>query len=209
MALSFPLSVPDYNDIQQMQIETFNAVSRSASPYTLSHQTQENSGVVRIFRFQLRPMFKEDANTWIAWLESLRGGSKTLLIGDPHNRSPQGSASTSPGTPLVAGASQTGAELDIDGCPANATGYLLAGDWIQLGSGVDARLYRVTATVSTNGSGAATVDIFPDLRTSPADNSAVTVSSTEGCFRLVEPRVAVSVGVHHVHDIEFQVIESL
>ena len=108
----------------------------------------------------------------------------TFLLGDPNGADAQGSASTLPGTPLVNGGSQTGNTLVIDGCPASKTGYLKAGDYIQLGSGSSSRLYKVLTDTNTNGSGQATLDIWPALRNSPSDNDPVVVSNTKGLFRL-------------------------
>jgi len=38
--------------------------------------------------------------------------------------------------------------------------------------------------VTTSGSGEANIDIYPSIRTAPADNAAVAVSSAKGVFRL-------------------------
>jgi len=88
--------------------------------------------------------------------------------------------------PFVNGASQTGDTLVIDGCSPNVTGFLLPGDYIQIGSASATQLYKVLTQVDTDGSGGATLDIWPDLRSSPADNAAVVVANTKGRFRLRE-----------------------
>jgi hypothetical protein len=41
------------------------------------------------------------------------------------------------GTPVVNGASQSGSSLVVDGAATSQTGWLLAGDYIQLGTGGD------------------------------------------------------------------------
>lgn len=86
--------------------------------------------------------------------------------------------------PFVNGASQTGNTLVIDGCSPNITGFLLPGDYIQLGSAATTQLYKVLTQVNTDASGGATLDIWPDLRSSPADNASVVVAGTKGRFRL-------------------------
>lgn len=86
--------------------------------------------------------------------------------------------------PFVNGASQTGNTLVIDGCSPNITGFLLPGDYIQLGSASTTQLYKVLTQVDTDASGGATLDIWPDLRSSPADNASVVVAGTKGRFRL-------------------------
>lgn len=88
--------------------------------------------------------------------------------------------------PSVNGGSQTGDTLVIDGCSPNVTGFLLPGDYIQIGSASTTQLYKVLTQVDTDGSGGATVDIWPNLRSSPADNAAIVVANTKGRFRLRE-----------------------
>jgi len=210
MALTFPISIPDYSHLQTMRIRNINATASTVSPYTFARQTQEHAGDAFVFYYKLIPQLtKVQAGQWIAFLKALRGGANTFLLGDAFRRSPQGTASYAPGTPLVAGASQTGGELDVDGLPANATGYLLRGDWIQLGSGSDSHIYMVVEDVDADGSGQATIAISPELRSSPADNAAVTVSNTECVVRLVEPNVEWSIDAGHLHDIEFEAVEDL
>jgi hypothetical protein len=99
------------------------------------------------------------------------------------------------GTPLVNGASQTGASLVTDGWTASAAARLKAGDIFTIAdvyavnpvSGdnlPDLAQFVVTADTSSNGSGAATLPIYPSIVTSgprktvsgsPADNAAITV----------------------------------
>ena len=112
-----------------------------------------------------------------------------VLLGDPIGATPRGSASSAPGTPVVNGASQTGDTLSIDGLPASATGYLKAGDYIQLGSGTGAQLYKVLDDVDSNASGEADLTIWPDLRSSPADDATVVVSNAKGFIPIIYCRV--------------------
>jgi hypothetical protein len=76
------------------------------------------------------------------------------------------------GTPLVAGASQTGASLNTDGWPATTT-VLKAGDYFS----VNGELKMVTADCVSDASGNATVEFAPILRSAPADNAALTLGS--------------------------------
>ena len=88
--------------------------------------------------------------------------------------------------PFVNGAGQTGSELIIDGASPNEDAYLKAGDYIQLGAASSARLHKVLADVATGDDGNATIDIWPALRTSPADNASVIIENAVGRFRLSE-----------------------
>ena len=105
-------------------------------------------------------------------------------MGDPVGAAPRGTASSSPGTPLVNGADQTGNSLTLDGGPASETGWLLPGDYLQIGSASTATLHKVLTSTDTNGSGAATVDIWPALLSAPVDNATITFSNTVGRWRM-------------------------
>lgn len=76
------------------------------------------------------------------------------------------------GTPLVNGASQTGTSLITDGWPIS-TAILKAGDLITITGSTVVR--EITADVSSNGSGQATLSINPPIYTggSPADNAPI------------------------------------
>lgn len=72
------------------------------------------------------------------------------------------------GTPLVAGAGQTGRTLATDGWPNSAT-VLRYGDLIEVNGG----LHQLTADATTNGAGQVTLQIEPALKSSPADNAPI------------------------------------
>jgi hypothetical protein len=86
---------------------------------------------------------------------------------------------------LVNGAGQTG-DLQTDGWLASQTNILSAGDWIQLGSGATSKLYKVLQGANSNGSGEATLLLWPKLRSAPADNAVITVQNPVGVFALTE-----------------------
>jgi len=184
MAISYPLSLPTSIGIASITFSAENAVAVSQSPFTYSQQIVQHPGQRWKASVSLPPLLRDLMEPWVAFLLSLKGQYGTFLLNDPNCATPRGSAGVTPGTPVVMGAGQTGDELDIDGLPTSATGYLLAGDYIQLGTGSSATLHKVLADVNSNGSGEATLDIWPSLRSSPADNATVTLSSAKGVFRL-------------------------
>lgn len=111
--------------------------------------------------------------------------------------------------PLVNGASQTGGSLNIDGLSPNQTSVLFPGDYLQIGSGSSTQLYKVLTTTTTNASGQATVDIWPNLRTSPADNAAITLINTKGRFRLKDNISQWSINEISSYGITFDCVEAL
>lgn len=209
MAETYPLTLPTHTGVSQVEITASNVVAITESPFTLSQQVVKHAGERWSAVITIPPVKRVDAEYWNAFFLRLRGKFGTFLLGDPSSATPRGSASSAPGTPVVNGGSQTGNELDIDGLPLSATGYLLAGDYIQLGSGSTARLYKVLQDVNTNASGQATLNLWPDLRTSPTDNSAVVVSNARGVFRLANNEATWTVNNAGLYSISFAAMEAL
>lgn len=209
MAISYPLDLPTVTGISSIKLLAKNTVAVTTSPFTYKQQVLKHSGERWEADISLPPMNRADAEEWIAFLMSLGGQYGTFLMGDPIGATPRGSASSTPGTPLVNGASQTGNILAIDGCPTSTVNYLRAGDYIQIGSASSTRLYKVLADVDTNSSGEASIDIWPSLRESPADNAAVTVSSCKGLFRLASSETSWDIGAASFYGITFGAVEAI
>jgi len=209
MAISYPLSLPQTTAIRQVDLRAINAVAISRSPFTFGSQVHAYAGQMWQADITLKPMRRADAEQWIAWLISLRGQYGTFLLGDPLGCTPRGLASTLAGTPVVNGAGQTGGSLNITGASRNKTGWLLAGDYIQLGSGSSSTLHKVLQNVNTDGSGNATLDLWPHIRTAPANGSTVVVSNARGLFRLSSNEQSWSVNEASIYGITFGAMEAL
>lgn len=184
MAITYPLSLPTTVGMSSISLAAENAVAISTSPFSYKQQVVQHQGQRWTATCTLAPMKRQDAEAWVAFLISLKGQYGTFLLGDPNCVDAQGSASVTPGTPRVNGGGQTGDTLNIDGLPVSETGYLLPGDYIQLGSASTATLHKVLTQVNTNSSGQATLDIWPGIRTAPLNDSVVIVNNCQGRFRL-------------------------
>lgn len=209
MAISYPINTPTNIGIANITLMAENAVAISQSPFTFQQQVVAHPGQRWAASISLPPMKRQDAEYWVTFLLSLKGQVGTFLLGDPNCVDAQGSASSVSGTPRVNGAGQTGDTLTIDGLPLSATGYLMAGDYIQIGSGGSAQLYKVLTQVDSDGSGEATLDIWPNLRSSPADNALVVVSSTKGNFRLRDNITQWNINEISSYGITFDCVEAL
>ena len=168
MAITYPRTLPTHTGIRSVTLRAVNVTAVSESVFTLRQQIFKHSGERWEAEVALPAMARAAAEQWLAWLLSMRGREGTFLLGDPLGGTPQGSAG---GTPVVNGASQVGDSVSIDGCTTSETGWLKAGDYIQLGAGA-------TAT------GQATLDIWPAITTAPGDGATVVTSSAKGVFRL-------------------------
>lgn len=100
----------------------------------------------------------------------------THLLLPGSGRAPLGAGG---GTPLVAGASQSGSSLAVDGATATVTNWKRAGDVFTI-AGLD-QLFRVLADANSDGGGNVTLSINPPILagSSPADNAALTLT---GCL---------------------------
>lgn len=107
---------------------------------------------------------------WEAMLLQLRGGVNHLSVYDPVRTAPQG---TYRGTVTLSGSHSAGAtSLALTG--GSGTQTLLAGDWLQVGTGVGtSQLVKVMANATASG-GAITVTVEPPLRTAFSNGTAVT-----------------------------------
>lgn len=115
-----------------------------------------------------------------AFLASLEGAAGRFYFGPQHAKAPVG---TGAGTPLVAGGSQIGSSLVTDGwTPSSA--ILKAGDYFHFDVSGTRELKIVTADVTANGSGQATIQFKPPIRRSPADNAAL-VTASPSCVMML------------------------
>jgi hypothetical protein len=206
MTISYPLALPTHTGLTQIELRAINAVAYSRSPFTFSGQAFAYPGQMWTADITLPPMKRADAEQWVAWLISLRGQLGTFLMGDPMGATARGVAT---GTPLVNGGSQTGGTLVIDGATNSTTGWLKAGDYIQLGSGSSSRLHKVLADANSDGSGNVTLDIWPHIRVAPADNATVTVSNSKGLFRLSSNEQAFSINESAIYGMTFGAMEAV
>lgn len=194
-------ALPSHTGIRSVTFRMVSANSITQSPFTFKQQVLQNPGRRWEVDITIPPTrLAENARPWLAWLAKLDGSLHTFNLGDPLGASPRGAGG---GTPLVNGASQTGSSLVVDGCPVSEIGWLLEGDYIQLGSGVDARLYMVTSDVDTNGTGDAAIEVWPEIETAPSDNDPVVITNTVGTFRLASNVSTWSANEASVYGIQF------
>jgi hypothetical protein len=208
MAISYPLTMPTHTGIRSVELRATNAVAYSRSPFTFAGQAHAYAGKAWQADITLPPMKRTNAEQWIAFLLSLKGQLGTFYLGDPRACTPLGSARDTD-TILVDGAVSSGDTISIDSAPASQTDYLKAGDYMQIGTGVNRQLFKVLNDVDTDGTGSATADVWPNVRTSIANNALVTVQSTKGIFRLASNEQAFSINEASIYGITFGAIEAV
>jgi hypothetical protein len=208
MAVSYPLSLPTHTRMAQVDLRAINVVAYGRSQFTFAGQAHVYPGKLWSIDVTLPPMKRTDAEKWVAWMVSLKGLEGTFYMGDQLAQLPMGSARDAD-TILINGATSSGDTLAIDDAPASQTGYLKAGDYLHVGTSTDRQLFKVLSDVDTDGTGAATVDVWPNVRTSIADNAAVTVQEPQGVFRLATNDQAWSVNNLAVFGLSFSAREAI
>lgn len=184
MTITYPVAFPTQPGIKVSKFTMDDAVAMSESPFSFEQQVYEHQGKRWMVEITMPVMKRLTAGAFIARMAQLKGMKGTFLLGDPDARTPQGVAT---GTPLVNGGTQVGDTLVTDGWTHSVTGILLAGDYIQLGSGSTQRMHILTSDANSDGSGNATLSIWPTLRGSPADDAAIVTSNCMTQFRLDKP----------------------
>jgi hypothetical protein len=123
------------------------------------------------------PMTRYNSDAWRSFILEARGGVNAFMLGDPKAKSPKGCAL---GSPVLTTSGQTGYSITTTGWQVNTVGLLYFGDYIQIGN----RLYSVTDTVTSDGSGNATLTLWPNLRDQPPASTAIITRKCKGLFRL-------------------------
>lgn len=200
MAISYPLSLPGTN-IAGITVRAVHAAVASRNPFTFSTTVQRWSGQAWFIDVQLNLLDAIQARPWTAFLNCLKGNSGTFLANDPGMKTPSGIAT---GTPRVKGASQTGESLITDGWTPSQTGILKAGDYFS----IDNHLHQVLTNANSDINGETTLDIFPRIRGTLADDTLLVVSDPKGLFRLLDNAVQWDVREEKYYNIAFSAVEA-
>ena len=192
MAITYPLSTPTTIGIAQIELRAANTTSTSASPFTYKQQVISYGGQQWSASVSIPSVRRDLAAPWKAMLIALKGQVKTFLLGDPDYVTPQGTATTGTLTGAVA----------TDSVTVTLDGTLLAGDYIQLGTGANAKLHTVLQDQSGNG----TLEIWPALRQAYT-NETIVLASPKGVFRLSESVTSWSINNVSAYGISFEAVE--
>lgn len=88
------------------------------------------------------------------------------------------------GNIFVNGANQSGDSISLGGFEPNVTEAVTAGDYLQVGEGLNTRLYKSLSNAGSDANGNLVLDIWPSLQLTPADREIVFFDDPKGLFRL-------------------------
>lgn len=180
MAISYPLQIPT---VGITSINWTNSVASviSRSPFTFQGQSQTYPGQIRYAQVSVENRNRDDAEEWVGFLNALNGCGGTFLMGDPLGIRPRRGSTTGV---TVRGSGQSGSTLLVNTTQINEVNWASRGDWLQIGTGSNSRLYKVTMSANTNSNGYASLEIWPSLRMTPTDGQVITMNNSKGLFRL-------------------------
>ena len=209
MAITYPLTPPAVLGPQDFTLTELNVVGETESPFTLNQQLQQWPGQEWLLELTLPPMLYAQAEQWISFLGALFGKWGTFLMGDYNRPTPQGPMS---GTPLASGSNANGLNvINLRGAAASVTNWAVAGDYIQLQvSGAPQRLYKVLENASSDAGGnVSSLTIFPNLRETVPDGTAIVTTNCAGTFRLAANQQPWKIDRDKVYTISFKAKEAI
>lgn len=187
------ISTPTSIGFASITLRASQTVSLSESPFTYKQQVIRHTGDRWEASVTIPSVGRELAEPWVAFLLRCKGPVNTFNLGDPLCVTAQGD---------ITDMTITGS-IGSDTVTVGATsGTIKAGDYFQVGTGADAKLYK-----ALNDAGAAgTLDIFPRLRAA-ATATAVDITAAVGTFRLARPVSEWSINNTNSYGIQFDCVE--
>ena len=130
-----------------------------------------------------RGLSETNAALWEAMILQLRGNTNFLSAWDIVKVAPRG---TCRGTMTLSGAHAQGATSVVIAVTGQSGNTLIAGDWLQIGTGTSSQLVKVMAT-ATAGASTITVVVEPPIRPAAgfSGGTAVTWDKALGHYKLV------------------------
>ena len=188
----------------------FRSINFKDNRPTLLNQTLSGKKQVRqigsqyfSFTVQMPPLQQEKSQEIFAFLQKQKGSFEDFTIVAPLDNLGAGKSETDI---QVVGAHTSGdASIVLDGFTASQTGALKAGDIIKFAN--HSKVYMVQSDIDSDGTGALTVLISPNLVASLADNEAVTVNKPSFTVYLESNEIMYSTDASGFYSISFDVRE--
>lgn len=197
---------------RQIDFTMNESVAVNQSPFTLQSQVLQWPGADWWeATVTFAPMTRDEAAPWLAFLAALRGRAGVFHLGDTLGATPQGSnlyngSNVELLNPIVAG--QT--VISTMNWRANQNGVLLPGDYIMLFDNPAFRLHRYVgqSPLNSDGSGHATMEIWPSVRTACPAGYGVYTSNTVGLWQLADNKRQWTINEQKLYTISMKLIEA-
>lgn len=199
------IDVPESSCAATVTMTLTRVVARTVSPFTLEEQTLLWPGEQWSIDFDLPTIVdREIANEWKAFAVALKGSYNYFLMGDSSAKEPLGTAL---GAGVLSVAGETGNIVNTNGWVANQTNLFKAGDYVQIGVGINSRLHMVVEPTSSDSSGNAVLTVEPAVRSATVINTPVLTDNPRGLFRLAGNSFTWSVNPGPSYRLSFSAVE--
>jgi len=206
MAITYPLSLPTSIGVAEIELRANNAVGVSQSPFTYKQQVVQHQGQNWEASISIPPVRKDLAEDWVAFLLALNGPVGRFYMGDPNMTTPRGSCSASDTISVTVDGNTGDSTLQINSGTSAVTGFLLPGDYLQVGTGTGRTLHKVLQQVDLDSSGNATVDLWPYLDREVTTTYTIVHQSPTGVFRLASNVTSWSINNSSAYGISFDAV---
>lgn len=178
---SYPLALPSTPAFTESSWKLKRAVDINQSPFSGHTSTYEYDMALWTAVLSLPPMKRDQAAQWQSFFMKLHGRRGTFLLGDPDAKTIRGAGPTSGNVALSSAAAVGDDSLSVSITAADGTVAFKEGDYIQLGTGADAKLHMIVNDVVVT-SNAATIDIEPYVKLAVANLSILEYTAPKGVF---------------------------
>lgn len=188
------ITMPAEPGARQFELAQSDMNAMNSSPFTGASQMQAWPGSDQWSgTLTLPPLSAAQRAQWSAFLGETRGMLNAFLLAPPDYKAPQGVANHL-SKPVVSGANNAmTTTLVTKGWRKKTVRLLMPGDYIQIGptptdqnvAGL-CRLHQVLHQVDSDGSGNATLTLWPSLRETVTDGTVIVLKKPQGLFRLAE-----------------------
>lgn len=173
-----------------------NNVAIFRNPFNAGISTMDRDGERWLVQMAYDDIWGDKLRELRAFLYKLNGAQHRFTMQDfGYARAGVGG-----GSPQVAGASQTGKTINLDGGASSTSGWLLAGDKISINN----QMYSVDSDVNTGGGGSCTVSVSPRIFVAPSDNAAVEIDTPVQLLVLDVASIAISTRAPDISRLSFR-----
>ena len=200
MTIAYPASPPVITAATPIEVvwTRHSGVTSSQSAYTGVQQTYPHALQLWQVDVTLPALNRQKFQPWDWFISSLNCQEGAFWWTDYLAPAPLGAAA---GAPVVNGAGQAGKSISTRNWGANNTQVLLPGDKIQIGNHL-----HITGGATTDGSGNAVIDIWPNAR-NYADGTSVIYTAPQCLMKLIGSTTAHKENTDHMYELSFQAME--
>ena len=191
------ITLPSNYDAASMTWRLVHPSQNNVSQWTGSRQVVAYSRGWWECQFELPPIVgTANFNPWRSFISAMRGSVNDVQI--PVDPTAQSALAN---TVSVKGGSQYGRSLATDGWPVSTT-ILTAGQFVTIGD----QLLQLTANVTSDGSGNATITFEPYIRVSPADDAVIEYKNPY-CLMYLQEEPSYSVQAGYIYSLSLNLRE--